>query len=333
MRLFRSGSRRTPGARPMKGAEAASTRRLASPARPPDAALGRAMRGLVGPTTSRRRGGAAPAGLGRARGLGERARSRTRGIVTPARAGGLLGMLTAGFLFTLVTGPTAFGLSRTDLPDLTWTATEAVAGAMALPEGGNVFALDTAPLEAALEALPGVAAADVTVTLPDAAVVVAIEERAAILAWEVRNRRYIADATGTIFAQVRADAVLPDGVVVVHDERRESATTGAFEIGGQIAPVDLDVATRLGSIEPADLGSTATGLRVAVTDLDGYVVSAPRGWDAVFGFYSPATRPTEMIPAQVRLLGSLLEGREPEVRRVILASGTSGTYIPRATPR
>jgi hypothetical protein len=63
------------------------------------------------------------------------------------------------------------------------------------------------------------------------------------------------------------------------------------------------------------------------------VLSTSRGWDAVFGFFSPATRPTEMIPGQVRLLRSLLDGREPEVRRIILASETSGTYIPRATPR
>jgi POTRA domain, FtsQ-type len=239
-------------------------------------------------------------------------------------------MLTAGFLFMLVTGPTAFGLSRTDLPELIWTETSAVETALALPDGGNVFALDTTPLETALEALPGVASADVTVALPDAAVVVAIEERTAILAWEVGNRRYIADASGTIFAEIHDDGALPDGVAVVHDERASSV--GAFAIGGHIPPVDLDVATRLGSLAPSDVGSSASALRVAVTDIDGYVVSTPRGWAAVFGFYSPATRPTDMIPGQVRLLGSLLDGREPEVRRIVLASETSGTYVPRSTP-
>ena len=240
-------------------------------------------------------------------------------------------MLAAGFLFTLVTGPTAFGLSRIDLPELAWTESSAIATALALPDGGNVFALDTAPLESALEGLPGVASAEVTVTLPEAAVVVAIEERAAILAWEVGNRRYIADASGTIFAEVDDDAALPDGVAVVHDQRQSSV--GMFAIGGHITPVDLDVATRLGSLGPGDVGSTAGGLRVVVTDVDGYVVSTSRGWDAVFGFYSPATRPTDMIPGQVRLLRSLLAGREAEVRRIILASETSGTYIPRPTPR
>jgi hypothetical protein len=240
-------------------------------------------------------------------------------------------MLVAGFLYTLVTGPTAFGRSGTDLPELTWTDPAAVEAALALPDGGNVFALDTAPLEAAIETLPSVASAEVSVALPDASVVVLIQERTAILAWEVGSRRFIADASGTIFAEVRDDAGLPDGVAVVHDQR--AGSIGQYAIGGRIGPVDLDVATRLGSLTPATVGSTATALRVAVTDRDGYVVAAPRGWDAVFGFYSPATRPTEMIPGQVRLLRSLIEGREPEVRRVILASDTSGTYVPRETPR
>lgn len=314
----------------MKGTQASSTRRPATPVRPTDAVLGRAMRGLVGQSTSRNAGGGLPAGVGRTRGIGERRFRRTFGIVTPARAAGLLGMLASGFLFTLVTGPTAFGLSRTDVPELTWTDQSAIVAALALPEGGNVFQLDTAPLEAAVETLPGVASADVAVALPDGAVVVAITERTAVLAWEVGNRRYIADGSGTIFAEVKGDAELPAGVAVVHDQRASSV--GAFAVGGHIGPIDLDVATRLGSVGPADIGSTAAALRVTVTDLDGYVLAAGRGWDAVFGFYSPATRPTEMIPGQVRLLRSLLAGREPEVRRIVLASETTGTYIPRQTP-
>jgi hypothetical protein len=40
-----------------------------------------------------------------------------------------------------------------------------------------------------------------------------------------------------------------------------------------------------------------------------------------------------MIPGQVRLLRSLLAGREAQVDRVILASETDGTYTPRTTPK
>ena len=240
-------------------------------------------------------------------------------------------MIASGFLFTLATGPTAFGVSRTDIPELTWTDGAAVAAALDVPAGGNVFRLDTAPLEAALRTLPGVAGADVSVQLPDAAVVVRIEERRPVLAWQVQDRRFIADAEGVIFADVDATSALPAGVAVVDDRRQGSISLLA--IGGRLDAVDLDVATRLGSLTPADVGSAATQLQVAATDDEGFIVTTPGGWTAVFGFYSPATRPTDIVPGQVRLLRSLLDGREDTVRRIILASETDGTYVPRATPR
>ena len=317
----------------MKGA------RVPIPERSPDSAFGPALRGLARPGKDDRRGRAAPTpqmpaptAARRSGGIiaGPRRRGRIR-IFAPARAAGLLGMLGAGFLFTLVTGPTAFGLSRTDLPELTWTDPDTVAAKLAVPPGSNVFQLDTAPLEAALRTLPSVADASVSVALPDAALVVRIQERVPVLAWQVDEQRFIADASGAIFAIVDRAATLPAGTAVIDDRRRGAGED--LRIGGQIDPIDLDVATRLGSITPADVGSAATSLEVLVTTQDGFLLAAPGGWLAQFGFYSPATRSTDIIPGQVRLLRSLLDGRESAVRRVILASATNGTYIPRATPR
>ena len=55
--------------------------------------------------------------------------------------------------------------------------------------------------------------------------------------------------------------------------------------------------------------------------------------DRIFGYYTPSLRTTELIPEQVRLLRSLLVGREAQVERIVLASATDGTYTPRpATP-
>lgn len=340
------GRRRARGARPGKGAK-----RVKDP-RPHDAALGRETRGLVGPSradrTQRGRGGrpgfARLAGLPglpdlavfRGRGAGGRSTARGRGrgvrrLVTPARAAGLLGMLASGFLLTFVTGRSAFALTRTDAPALRWTADADVRASLALPGSPNVFDLDTAPLEAALEALPGIAEADVRVTLPDGALVVAIQEREAILAWEAGDARFLADREGVVFASVAKDAELPAGVAAVEDRR-----TGAddqLSIGARLDPVDLDVATRLASLMPSDVGSAAPRLRVRITDDDGFVVFVEKGWSATFGFYSPATRPTSIIPGQVRLLRSFLSGKEATVARVILASETDGTYVPLATPK
>jgi hypothetical protein len=254
-----------------------------------------------------------------------------RRIVTATRAAALLGMLASGFLLSFVTGPSVFALTTTELPTLTWTNADAVRAALALPVGGNVFRLDTAPLEAALQALPAIASAEVSVRLPDAAVVVRVEERQPVLAWQVGHTRYIADREGTVFATLDEKAPLPDGVGVVDDRRTGGVVP--LEVGSRLDAVELDVATRLGSLTPGDVGSNATRLGVAITDLDGFVVTTAGGWTAVFGLYSPATRSTEIIPGQVRLLRSLLAGREALLSRIILASATDGTYVPKATPK
>lgn len=308
------GARRGAGARPMK------TARPVVHSRPADAALGRQTRGLVGPAR-RGPGIAARATVGRLRHSGR--------LITPARAAALLGMLAAGFGLTFVTGTTAFGLTRIDIPALTWTDPNLVRRALELPDGSNVFRLDTGPLTAALLALPAVAEADVTVLLPDAAVVVRIEERQPVLAWQMGDTRYIADRDGRIFATVAGTAALPAGLTVIEDAR---AGTGRLAVGGQLNPVDLDVATRLGSLRPADVGSGADSLRVTITDDDGFIVTVSGGWTAVFGFYSPATRPVDMIPGQVRLLRSLLVDREALARRIVLASETNGTVVLKPTP-
>jgi len=69
-----------------------------------------------------------------------------------------------------------------------------------------------------------------------------------------------------------------------------------------------------------------------VSDANGFVVRAVApGWMAIFGFYTPNLRTTDLIPGQVRLLRSLIAGREAQVELVILADDQNGTYVPRAT--
>jgi cell division septal protein FtsQ len=312
---FGGGCRRGSGARPRKPAG------TTVPTRSADAALGRSVRGMVGPA---RRGPAQPM-----RPSAGRLRAGRR-LVNPARAAALLGMLAFGFALTFVTGPTAFGLSRTDVPALTWTSPEALQAALAQPRGVNLFRLETAPIVAALEGLPAVVHAEVSVSLPDATLVVRVDEREPVLAWTLDETRYIVDREGRIFATLAKAAAVPAGVAAVDDRRPQA---DGLVVGASLDAVDLDVATRLGSLTPADIGSNATRLTLAVTESDGFILVAPGGWTAVFGFYSPATRPTDMIPAQVRLLKSLLAGREGSLARIILASGTDGTYIPKPTPK
>jgi hypothetical protein len=118
----------------------------------------------------------------------------------------------------------------------------------------------------------------------------------------------------------------------VIDDRRAAAA--GLSIGTRLDPQDLDAATRLASLVPSDVGSAAKGLAVRVTDENGFVIRAdPQGWIAIFGFYTPSLRTPDLIPGQVRLLRSLLIGREPLIARVVLASETDGTYVPKPTPK
>ena len=76
-----------------------------------------------------------------------------------------------------------------------------------------------------------------------------------------------------------------------------------------------------------------------MSDENGFVVSAkPEAWTAIFGYYTPSLRTTELIPEQVRLLRSLLVGREAQVERIVLATGDrrdvhAAVATPSASPK
>ena len=258
-------------------------------------------------------------------------RPRTLRLLTPARAGGLLGLLAAGLLLRLVTSSTSFGLERVEQPDLRWTTADAVLSTVALAPGTNVFGIAVAPIEARLATLPGIASAHVSVALPGS-LVVSIVEREAILAWRVGDTVYLVDRDGALFATTDAAGAAAAKLPVVVDGRVASPLTLA--VGVRLDPVDLDVSTRLAALTPADIGSAASRLDVRITDTDGYVIrAAPTGWSAVFGFYSPSLRSTDLIPGQVQLLRSLLASREATAGTIILADDRNGTYTEKATPK
>jgi cell division septal protein FtsQ len=240
-------------------------------------------------------------------------RRTSRGL-TRVRAGAALAMLVCAAAIYGVNSSSAFDMADITVTGATFTDQADVVAAVEGVRGDNLFVLKTGPLEAALRGLPTVASARVTVQLPHT-LAIAIRERAAVMVWKVGARRYLAGA----------------GLPVVQDRRASSA---GLYVGAHLDTVDLDAATRLASLVPADVGSGAERLAVSVTDENGFVVKAvPNSWSAVFGYYTASLRTPELIPGQVRLLRSLLYGREATVDRIILASATDGTYIPEPTPK
>jgi hypothetical protein len=229
-----------------------------------------------------------------------------------------------------VHGITTTGAALTgDAPVLEALALPVPAPAAVGGEGGvNIVTLATAPLAARVAALPTVASVVVTAALPDV-LHVAVTEREPILVWEVAGRRWLVDREGRVLADAAAadataaaTAAAAD-VPTVADGRKGSRTLAP---GAAVDQVDLDVATRLASLTPEDIGSTAGSIVVSVSDATGWSLSVPDGWEAVFGFYPGSVRPPDLIPEQVRLLRSLLAVREDRLKRAILASGETGTY-------
>src|SRR4051794_14139094 len=240
---------------------------------------------------------------------------RASGGLTPIRSAALLTMLAAsGALFGLAT-TSAFGFARLEIQGSSLTSDAAIRAAAAIEPGTNLVGLTTEPIVARIRDLLPVRDAAVAIGLPDV-VQVTIRERRPIVVWQIGERRFAVDDTGLLFADVTTD---PTGttasIPVVRDER---AVSVGLVAGGVLDAVVLDAATRIGSLTPGQIGSLAPRLEVRITDERGFTVSSgPNGWVAVFGSYLGSQRTPALIPGQVQLLASFLQGRETKVATVI----------------
>jgi cell division septal protein FtsQ len=261
---------------------------------------------------------------------------RASGGFSPRRALAALVMLaTAGLVWGAVASP-VFGVKAVEVEGAVLTGDDAVRAALDLPTPApNAFTLATDVLRERLLALPAVADAEVSVGLPGT-LRVRIVERKPVLAWRRGGALLLADRDGRIVADAAAEgasaaAAAAEGLPRVADRRSSGALPA---VGGHLEALDLDVATRLLSLAPADVGSTAPAVLVGVDERDGWTLipTVEDPWTAVFGFYGPEIRGPAMIPEQVRLLRSLLAGREARLLRVVLAGSNEGTLTLKPEP-
>ena len=89
--------------------------------------------------------------------------------------------------------------------------------------------------------------------------------------------------------------------------------------GTHLPAIDLAVMRQLLALTPELLGSRASALQLRVDEHDGYVLQSDRGWQAIFGHYTPTLQPPEVVPRQVQCLTWLLASRERQLERVRLA--------------
>lgn len=265
---------------------------------------------------------------------GRRAAGRSRGGggirrksagMTPLRAGAILLMLMCAAASYGLIATSAFSFRHLALEGERYTSADTVSAALALQQGANLVRLRTDTLIDALRAIPTVRDAHVSIELPDT-VRVRIDEREPILVWATGSNQFLVDRAGLLFAPAAGDASpAAAGLRVIHDTR---TTAAQLSVGSILDPIDLDVATRLGSLKPADLASAAADLAVTVDDTGGFVLSSGKdGWVATFGIYTPTLRPPSIVPGQVRLLRSILLDRgEANLARIDVARTIQGTY-------
>jgi cell division protein FtsQ len=256
---------------------------------------------------------------------------RASGGITPVRSAAILAMLaTSGAIFGLATTP-AFGFGRLDVDGQLLTAESAIRDAVGIEPGTNLVSLATEPIIDRVRQLPSVRDATIEIGLPDA-VRITIQERRPVVVWGIGEHRFAVDADGLLFADVTADTTGATATIPVVEDTR--AGSSAFAVGTVLDAVILDAATRIGSLTPTQVGSTASAFQVAVTDKSGFTLSTGAdGWLAVFGFYGQSQRTPALIPGQVQLLSRFLAGREDRVLTVILADDRDGTWTPKPTPK
>jgi len=207
---------------------------------------------------------------------------------------------------------------------------EAVIAAANIPIGSSLLGVNLRAAEEAVAALPLVASVRVSAGLPGG-IQIRVREKSLLLRWQIGDRIYAVSESGELLGETATLDLAPSAAAalatapLLFDDR----TSSPLPTVGQLTATELDVATRLASLTPEDLGTAATTLTLRLLSDFGFVVEATGPaieWNAVFGIYSATIRPTSMIPGQVRLLRSLLAGRESRIGWVILADDQAGTY-------
>jgi hypothetical protein len=261
---------------------------------------------------------------------------RERAPIPWARLGGAAGLVATSALLYWMTNDRTFAVDAASVPVTGARFSDAgrILDAMGLTPGSrpSIFRLRSRSMEAAAEQLPTVRRAEVVATLPDH-VTVTVIERAPMVAWHTTLRSFLVDVEGVLFAPT-SDATAAElgtgdtgsALPAITDDRPGDSS---LTIGDRLDPLDLSAVRLIGALTPADLLSDASSMQLAVDLVDGWVLTAPGRWRAVFGHYTPQLRPPDVIPQQVQCLRSLLAEREASLAQVTLALSADpcGTYL------
>jgi hypothetical protein len=236
--------------------------------------------------------GARPRG-GQARRPGVPLRRRMAGRLPSIRRvlAGLGAVAGAAILIALLNGPW-LRVSRTAWAGEHHTNAADLAAVLDAERGTSVLAVDTRALRERLERIPSVARAEVNASLTGS-IEARVVEREAAFVWETASARFIGAADGTVFAGSALDAPPDpalDGLPRVSDGRFAARL---ITVGDVIPAALLHTAMRVAAIDPAALGSAATGVSISLDDEYGFqLVSSEPGWSMALGIYGLDPRET-----------------------------------------
>jgi hypothetical protein len=174
----------------------------------------------------------------------------------------------------------------------TYTRSADVEDVLAAARGRSVLSVDTRELHDQLEELASVADAEVTASLTGEVRASLVEPEATVI-WQTGAGRLLVAADGTLFGGLPADAELPADLASLPMVIDERSVAGRLSVGDRIGLAVLETTMRVVAIDPAVLGSTASGLAVRLDDEFGFrLVSDESGWEVALGVYGTDPRQT-----------------------------------------
>ena len=183
--------------------------------------------------------------------------------LTPGRAGAALALLVSAAAIYGLAASSAFGFARLEIEGATITTDEVVRSRLALPRGLEPLRDHDRTARGPPSRDPGDRRCrdlDRTARIRSPCASRSADRSSS---GSSATRRLLVDATGLLFAETDATPPASLGrLPVISDSRSASAS---FRVGAEadrIDPVDLDVARRLASLTPAQVGSGSSGLRV-----------------------------------------------------------------------
>ena len=196
----------------------------------------------------------------------------------------------------LTLGP-ALRVSAVEISGNEWTAESALNRALAPITGAALLTVDPNAVARDVLAIPGVTGATVSVRIPGT-VLVQISEAGPAVLWRTSAVTLLLNPDGVVIGELARTAAIPESLANLPFVEDRRVTSRNLIRGDRLDAAELATALRLAAVTPAELGSGAGSLSIAVDERYGFeLLSQGSRWTAVFGFSGMNPTDNEAIMA------------------------------------